>query len=386
MAKEEIEKSVSAEPTEDASMVSEKPQEANQKELNNEDTSESSEEEESTDDDFELIITDSPKDADATAQITQISTSKNNEQDQSATLAGSASISTTGSTTNATNISSESALASTLSAANLDAAATTIDIDKIGKHKDTPITELDLDQLQSKPWRLPGADITDYFNFGFNEYTWIKYCSKQDSKRSINASQTAAALSSLLSSTTCDTNTGIPGAGAGAINPGFPNSMHIASGLGLPQPPPFPMTMPPIPMTMPPLPNASANENNNNNNTSKNATFMFPHNQGLMMPNHNTPPPQSMPPLPIPSTMLPIPSVTQQNNINNNHVPMNGLSSRSVDTLPKMPPPANNNNNNSNNNASNDSDKSSLRFEKRDRDRVRDRGVTANRRGGYRER
>jgi len=24
-----------------------------------------------------------------------------------------------------------------------------------------------------------GADITDYFNYGFNEDTWTKYCEKQ---------------------------------------------------------------------------------------------------------------------------------------------------------------------------------------------------------------
>jgi len=27
-----------------------------------------------------------------------------------------------------------------------------------------------------KPWSVPGADITDYFNFGFNESTWKLYC------------------------------------------------------------------------------------------------------------------------------------------------------------------------------------------------------------------
>ena len=26
---------------------------------------------------------------------------------------------------------------------------------------------------------VPGADITDYFNYGFNEDTWTKYCEKQ---------------------------------------------------------------------------------------------------------------------------------------------------------------------------------------------------------------
>ncbi|OLY81382.1 Pre-mRNA polyadenylation factor fip1 [Smittium mucronatum] len=30
-----------------------------------------------------------------------------------------------------------------------------------------------------KPWRDPGSDITDYFNFGFTEQTWRIYCVKQ---------------------------------------------------------------------------------------------------------------------------------------------------------------------------------------------------------------
>lgn len=30
-----------------------------------------------------------------------------------------------------------------------------------------------------KPWLRPGADITDYFNYGFDEETWKIYCEKQ---------------------------------------------------------------------------------------------------------------------------------------------------------------------------------------------------------------
>jgi pre-mRNA 3'-end-processing factor FIP1 len=33
--------------------------------------------------------------------------------------------------------------------------------------------------LQEKPWRKPGADITDYFNYGFSEVTWNMYCERQ---------------------------------------------------------------------------------------------------------------------------------------------------------------------------------------------------------------
>ena len=38
--------------------------------------------------------------------------------------------------------------------------------------------EVDLDSLDDKPWRKPGADITDYFNYGFTEETWAAYCNR----------------------------------------------------------------------------------------------------------------------------------------------------------------------------------------------------------------
>lgn len=34
-----------------------------------------------------------------------------------------------------------------------------------------------------KPWRRPGTDMTDYFNYGFDEFTWASYCLKQESIR-----------------------------------------------------------------------------------------------------------------------------------------------------------------------------------------------------------
>ncbi|GAB7362233.1 hypothetical protein MBLNU230_g2258t1 [Neophaeotheca triangularis] len=44
------------------------------------------------------------------------------------------------------------------------------------------ITEIDVDAdlaEHSKPWRLPGTDQTDFFNYGFDEYTWTQYCIRQ---------------------------------------------------------------------------------------------------------------------------------------------------------------------------------------------------------------
>jgi len=34
-----------------------------------------------------------------------------------------------------------------------------------------------------KKWQRPGTDLTDYFNFGFNERTWRAYCKKLKQKR-----------------------------------------------------------------------------------------------------------------------------------------------------------------------------------------------------------
>uniref|UniRef100_A0A7I4A8T3 Pre-mRNA polyadenylation factor Fip1 domain-containing protein n=1 Tax=Physcomitrium patens TaxID=3218 RepID=A0A7I4A8T3_PHYPA len=38
------------------------------------------------------------------------------------------------------------------------------------------VFDIDLDELEEKPWQRPGADVTDYFNFGFTESSWKNYC------------------------------------------------------------------------------------------------------------------------------------------------------------------------------------------------------------------
>ena len=46
----------------------------------------------------------------------------------------------------------------------------TVDLDSNPTFKDgTPIYDLDLATMEDKPWRKPGSDLTDYFNYGFNE-------------------------------------------------------------------------------------------------------------------------------------------------------------------------------------------------------------------------
>uniref|UniRef100_H3AVF3 Pre-mRNA 3'-end-processing factor FIP1 n=1 Tax=Latimeria chalumnae TaxID=7897 RepID=H3AVF3_LATCH len=54
-----------------------------------------------------------------------------------------------------------------------------VDLDAPGSINGVPVLEVDLDSFEDKPWRKPGADLSDYFNYGFNEETWKSYCEKQ---------------------------------------------------------------------------------------------------------------------------------------------------------------------------------------------------------------
>lgn len=44
-----------------------------------------------------------------------------------------------------------------------------LDIDAMPTINGQPIYDLDLAAMEDRPWRKPGADITDYFNYGFCE-------------------------------------------------------------------------------------------------------------------------------------------------------------------------------------------------------------------------
>lgn len=54
-----------------------------------------------------------------------------------------------------------------------------IQLDVTGNYEGENLFDLELDGMEDKPWRKPGADITDYFNYGFNENTWNMYAQKQ---------------------------------------------------------------------------------------------------------------------------------------------------------------------------------------------------------------
>ena len=38
------------------------------------------------------------------------------------------------------------------------------------------ILEYDLNAMAEKPWRRAGSDLSDWFNYGFDEMTWQMYC------------------------------------------------------------------------------------------------------------------------------------------------------------------------------------------------------------------
>jgi hypothetical protein len=56
--------------------------------------------------------------------------------------------------------------------------------DMIPDNGDYPrVYDIDMDSLTERPWLNPGADITDWFNYGFNEDTWKEYCVRQVNTR-----------------------------------------------------------------------------------------------------------------------------------------------------------------------------------------------------------
>ncbi|KAI9930535.1 hypothetical protein ASPWEDRAFT_39431 [Aspergillus wentii DTO 134E9] len=66
--------------------------------------------------------------------------------------------------------------------------SSTIDVHANPVHPNTgkPIMLTDMDTdfpADDKPWRRPGSDISDYFNYGFDEFTWASYVLKQQELR-----------------------------------------------------------------------------------------------------------------------------------------------------------------------------------------------------------
>nr|CAB3246295.1 pre-mRNA 3'-end-processing factor FIP1 [Phallusia mammillata] len=82
-----------------------------------------------------------------------------------------------------------------------------IDLTAPGNINGQAVMDVNLDSLEDKPWRKPGADISDYFNYGFNEVTWKFYCDKQ--KRLRDGDTSAFSSQSLMSTPSARVSTAL---------------------------------------------------------------------------------------------------------------------------------------------------------------------------------
>ncbi|PAV67982.1 hypothetical protein WR25_23350 [Diploscapter pachys] len=80
--------------------------------------------------------------------------------------------------------------------------ANKLDLDHVSTIGDKPIYDIDLAQMEDRPWRRPGADLTDYFNYGFTEDTWNTYCERQKKLRVEFSGNQTQANKALFSSIT----------------------------------------------------------------------------------------------------------------------------------------------------------------------------------------
>lgn len=69
-----------------------------------------------------------------------------------------------------------------------------LDINTPGDINGVPVMDANLDSIEDKPWTKPGSDLSDYFNYGFNENSWKIYCEKQKRLRGEGAVVNAISL------------------------------------------------------------------------------------------------------------------------------------------------------------------------------------------------
>ncbi|XP_026201622.1 pre-mRNA 3'-end-processing factor FIP1 isoform X2 [Anabas testudineus] len=80
-------------------------------------------------------------------------------------------------------INSESSLHAVVSTANES------NMDAVDNMQEIPVQKVNLESIEEKPWRKAGADISDYFNYGFDEESWNTYCTKQTKLRAASTKQ-----------------------------------------------------------------------------------------------------------------------------------------------------------------------------------------------------
>jgi hypothetical protein len=78
---------------------------------------------------------------------------------------------------------------------NQETAMAPINVDFVPTLNGKELYEVDIDKLEDRPWMMPGADKTDYFNYGFDEQTWRYYSQKQAAiRRDSQMKQTISVL------------------------------------------------------------------------------------------------------------------------------------------------------------------------------------------------
>ncbi|EDW83838.1 uncharacterized protein Dwil_GK13827 [Drosophila willistoni] len=110
------------------------------------------------------------------------------------------------------------------------------DFEGAGTINGVAVHEFSIDSLEEKPWRKPGADITDYFNYGFNEETWRAYCERQ---KRFRVAESGVGLASLTQNVNQNAPIGSLGdPNMGMAPPGMQPGMMGGMVEGMPMPPP----------------------------------------------------------------------------------------------------------------------------------------------------
>jgi len=93
-----------------------------------------------------------------------------------------------------------------------------------------------LSELETHPWRKPYTDLSDYFNYGFNEQSWNPYCAKQLKNRmeSNEGPRPNESLAQEEDPAAAVAGTGVAGTGASAALFGLPPAPAAPMATALP--------------------------------------------------------------------------------------------------------------------------------------------------------
>lgn len=94
----------------------------------------------------------------------------------------------------------------------------------------------DIKQLAERPWAKPGANLSDYFNYGFDEQSWRVYCALQMRGLLSHKHKADAFLASILHDVVSKPAQSQPGGGSGAGGGMFYGGGGGGGGMSAPAP------------------------------------------------------------------------------------------------------------------------------------------------------